>query len=165
MAVGWAALTIAAITNILGQWFVQKRGLAISLALNGASAGGIIIAPLLVWLTGRLGFEAAMKAFALLTLPVLGVTIICLIGKPPVHRSPEPVRKGGSSGITRRAVLSTLQFWTIAAPFALGLTAQVGFIVHQVAYLNPFLGRDGAAAAVAVTVIGSVKVTRAATRI
>ena len=36
------------ITNTLGLWFDKKRGMAISLALNGASFGGIIGVPLLV---------------------------------------------------------------------------------------------------------------------
>ena len=32
-------------------------------------------------------------------------------------------------------------FWSVAAPFALALTAQVGFLVHQIAALEPVLGR------------------------
>ena len=32
-------------------------------------------------------------------------------------------------------------FWTIAIPFALALMAQVGFIVHQIALLEPKIGR------------------------
>ena len=43
MAVGWATMSVGAITNILGQWFDAKRGLAISLALNGASFSGVVV--------------------------------------------------------------------------------------------------------------------------
>ena len=43
MAFGWAGLTSAAISTILARWFDRRRGLAISLALNGASSGGIVI--------------------------------------------------------------------------------------------------------------------------
>ena len=32
-------------------------------------------------------------------------------------------------------------FWTITLPFALALMAQVGFIVHLIALLEPKLGR------------------------
>src|SRR5690242_6892782 len=36
MACGWAGATSVAIATTLAQWFDQRRGLAISLALNGA---------------------------------------------------------------------------------------------------------------------------------
>ena len=41
-------------------------------------------------------------------------------------------------------------FWTIAVPFALGVAAQVGFIVHQIAMLAPKIGPVGAGFAVSV---------------
>ena len=43
-----------------------------------------------------------------------------------------------------------LAFWTIAAPFAFGVMAQVGFIVHQIAMLEPKIGHVGAGLAVSV---------------
>ena len=50
MSVGWATMSGAAINIIVAPWFDTRRGLAVSWALNGASAGGIIIAPLLTFL-------------------------------------------------------------------------------------------------------------------
>ena len=66
MAVGWATMSVGAITNILGLWFKAKRGLAISLALNGASFSGVIVVPGLVLLTGIAGFAPAMLTGAAL---------------------------------------------------------------------------------------------------
>ena len=48
LAFGWAGTSLGIITNTLGLWFDSKRGMAISLALNGASFGGIVGVPLLV---------------------------------------------------------------------------------------------------------------------
>ena len=48
LAFGWAGTSLGIITNTLGLWFDKKRGMAISLALNGASFGGIVGVPLLV---------------------------------------------------------------------------------------------------------------------
>ena len=59
MSVGWATMSGAAINIIVAPWFDKRRGLAVSWALNGASAGGVIIAPLLTFLTTRFGFAAA----------------------------------------------------------------------------------------------------------
>ena len=71
MSLGWASMSGAAINIIVAPWFEARRGLAISLALNGASAGGIVIAPALVVLIGRLGFAAAVEIAAVLMLVVL----------------------------------------------------------------------------------------------
>ena len=45
MSLGWASTSLAAITTVLGMWFAARRGLAVSLALTGASAGGILVVP------------------------------------------------------------------------------------------------------------------------
>ena len=42
-------------------------------------------------------------------------------------------------------------FWTLTIPFAIAVTAQVGFIVHQIALLEPKLGRGSAGLAVSIT--------------
>lgn len=52
--------------------------------------------------------------------------------------------------------LRSFRFWTVTAPFALALLAQVGFLVHQIAFLEPTIGRSHAAAAVALTVAMSI---------
>jgi predicted MFS family arabinose efflux permease len=53
--------------------------------------------------------------------------------------------------MSRAIVLRQPAFWTITIPFALALLAQVGFLVHQIALLEPKLGRSGAGGAVALT--------------
>jgi cyanate permease len=48
------------------------------------------------------------------------------------------------------------RFWSVAAPFALGLTAQVGFLVHQIAILQPTMGRAQAGLSVAALTIMAI---------
>src|SRR5580700_278532 len=64
LALGWAGTSLGVITNTLGLWFDKKRGMAISLALNGASFGGIAGVPLLVAAIGQFGFSRAMMSAA-----------------------------------------------------------------------------------------------------
>jgi MFS family permease len=47
--------------------------------------------------------------------------------------------------------MRTWHFWSVALPFALGLTAQISIIIHQMSFLKPTLGTEGAAWAVSVT--------------
>ena len=54
-----------------------------------------------------------------------------------------------------RALRSTA-FWSVAAPFAIGLTAQVGFLVHQIAILEPRIGRAQAGFSVAALTVAAI---------
>ena len=179
MAVGWAGMSGAGINAIVAPWFERKRGLAVSMAMNGATCGGVLIVLLWAVLIPRLGLLGA----ALVVVSVMLVVLVPLVGLF-MHRGPEvlglgpdgdsrpaavapagstaPV--GASSGAPREvaaplrrvALVRTRRFWTISAAFALGLLAQVGFITHQVAYLSPRLGREGAALAVSLTTLAAI---------
>src|SRR5882757_6026724 len=84
LAFGWAGTSLGIITNTLGLWFDSKRGMAISLALNGASFGGIVGVPLLVAAIGSFGFSGAMIAAAIAVVVLMVPVIFIFVGKPPV---------------------------------------------------------------------------------
>ena len=54
-------------------------------------------------------------------------------------------------GWTRASALRSLAFWSVSAPFSLAITSQAGFLVHQIAFLEPAIGRYAAGIAVAIT--------------
>jgi MFS family permease len=83
LAFGWTGTSLAMITTTLGLWFDRKRGMAISLALNGASFGGIIGVPLLVTAISGFGFSGAMIAAATVMLVVMVPVILIFVGPPP----------------------------------------------------------------------------------
>jgi MFS family permease len=148
LACGWMGMGTVVIATIVSSWFDRRRGLAISIAFNGATFGGIIIAPTLVVLTGAIGFTRAMLTMTAVMIFILVPVVIGLIGISPGHRSSD---QGKPPALSRRKLLRHFGFWTVTAPFALALLAQVGFIVHQIALLEPAMGRALAALAVAVT--------------
>src|SRR6202035_3171378 len=151
LAFGWAGTRLAIITNTLGLWCDRKRGMAISLALNGASFGGIIGVPLLVAAIGAFGFSGALMLAAAVMLALMVPIILIFVGQPPRRGSvaagptaahaPSPTR-------TRAQAFRDVAFLTVSIAFALLLFAQVGFIVHLIAFLDPVIGRGGAATAV-----------------
>ena len=144
MSFGWLGLGLVTIPTIISQWFTRKRGLAISLALNGASFGGIVVAPALVALIGLTGFTSAMLIAAAVTVAILVPAIFLWI--PPQATPAQQVTTGSSW--TRRDALHSVPFWTVSGPFALALIAQVAFIVHQIAFMEPIVGRAQAALSV-----------------
>ncbi|MBO0710851.1 MAG: MFS transporter, partial [Acetobacteraceae bacterium] len=153
MGLGWAGSSSAAIAATLALWFDARRGFAIGLALCGASAGGFVIAPLLVALSARWGFPNAVLVVA----GTLGVILLPLI-LCTVHGESAPRRRGAPSpgADSNKTVIRSQaegvrsgHVWSLALPFALGIAAQVGFIVHQVAFLLPRLGPARTSAALA----------------
>src|SRR6201991_1270684 len=95
LAFGWAGTSLGIITNTLGLWFDKKRGMAISLALNGASFGGIAGVPLLVAAIGHFGFAGALLSVAAVMLVLMVPVILIFVGRPPVHDATSA--KAGSS--------------------------------------------------------------------
>ncbi len=171
MAVGWAGMSGAAINAIVAPWFERKRGLAVSMAMNGATCGGVLLVPLWTVLIAAVGFPAAALVIAgvmvVLLVPLVALYMhrgpetlglgpdgdarpdgIASVGAPAPGPAPEPIR--------RADLVRTRRFWTISAAFALGLLAQVGFLTHQVAYLSPRIGREGAALAVSLTTLAAI---------
>lgn len=59
MIPGWVAMGGGSINTIVAQWFDRRRGLAASLALNGATCGGLLFAPAFAWTIDVLGFATA----------------------------------------------------------------------------------------------------------
>lgn len=161
-AFGWAGTSVAAINNTLGMWFDKRRGMAISLALNGASCGGVIGVPLLVAAIGRYGFSSTMLIAALVIVVTAIPVIVVWVGHPPKHAviASASASTALSAAQIRSAAFSSLTFWTIVVPFALVLVSQVAFIVHQISFFDPIMGRERASIAVslmtAMAVVGRV---------
>jgi predicted MFS family arabinose efflux permease len=151
LAIGWAGTSLGIITTTLGLWFERKRGMAISLALNGASFGGIIGVPLLVAAIGYFGFSGAMTAVAVVMVGLMIPVILLLVGRPPIDSSGQLVEAADapSSRQIRARAFRDIGFLSVSSAFALVLFAQVGFIVHLIAFLDSVIGRERAALAMA----------------
>ena len=165
LACGWAGTSLGAITNTLGLWFDRKRGMAISLALNGASFGGVAGVPLLVAAIGGFGFDGATSIAAIVMVVVLVPVIFFVVGTPPLR--PLPAAGLGVETLSSRQIraraLRDPAYLTLTMAYALVLFAQVGFVVHVISFLDPIIGRERAAVAVslltAMAVVGRVLVS------
>ncbi|HLZ02948.1 MAG TPA: MFS transporter [Bradyrhizobium sp.] len=151
LAFGWAGMSLGMITNTLGLWFNAKRGMAISLALNGASFGGIAGVPLLVIAISHFGFSTAMMGAALVMVALVVPTVLIFVGRPPLHVASAMTTAADtpSSAQIRARALRDIGFLSVAIAFALVLFAQVGFIVHLITFLDPVIGRASATTAIA----------------
>jgi predicted MFS family arabinose efflux permease len=160
MIPGWAAMGGGSINTLIAQWFNRRRGLAASLALNGATCGGLLFAPAFAWAIDSLGFaKACLAAVAVVLATLLPLAAVVLrprrvdehdVGdeKATAHDTGEPM--------SRAQLLRQPRYLTMLGAFSLGLLAQISFIAHQVAFLEPTLGLKGAGWAVSLTSLSAL---------
>lgn len=134
-------------TQMVGLWFVRRRGLALALALSGTGITASVMPSLITWAMGFWDWRAAFLAMALLiaflTLPL---TLLWLREPPQVaaKTATGPDTAGGQlSGISFRDALRTVKFWL----FNLSLAIVVSAIVCMVITAIPMLRDKGLSAA------------------
>jgi len=137
----------------LPNWFVRRRGLAMSLAFSGVGVGSIIILPWVQALIAGAGWRAACLALAILMIVLLTPLNLLLrrrpedLGLEPDGESPArgPAADRGAANVvdaawaavdwTLRRAVGTRRFWWIAAGYFCGLFAWYAVQVHQTKYL------------------------------
>lgn len=79
-----------AVSIILKNWFIGKRGLATSIALAGSGVGGMIFSPLVTSLIGSNGWRNTYRLLAVLIIAIVLPTILIIILKKPADKGLEP---------------------------------------------------------------------------
>ncbi|MBK3664801.1 MFS transporter [Bradyrhizobium diazoefficiens] len=156
MSVGWTGMGSVVIATVLNTWFSRRRGLALSLAFNGATFGGIVLVPVLLALSASIGFRPAMLAATIVMVVLVLPVVIVFTSWPTLNSAGDAHRDGKAARHSRRALLANASFWTMVLPIAIALLAQMGFIIHQVTFLEPMIGRY--AAGLAVTIMAAMAV-------
>jgi MFS family permease len=137
----------------LPNWFVRRRGLAISLAFSGVGLGSIILLPWLQGLISRSGWRAACWALGFLVLVLLAPLNLLLKKRPEDlglvpdgdHASPDGLAGRRTSNVvdpvwaavdwTLGRAMRTARFWWIAVGFLCGLFSWYAVQIHQTKYL------------------------------
>jgi len=137
----------------LPNWFVRRRGLAMSLAFSGVGVGSIILLPWLQHLIGRSGWRVACWAMGILVL-VLLAPLNLLLRRRPEDMGLEPdgdaashdaVAGGQAANVvdpvwaavdwTLGRAVRTGRFWWITLGYFGGLFSWYAVQVHQTKYL------------------------------
>jgi MFS family permease len=156
---GWACLSTIAISATISPWFEREQGKAISVALLGASLGGMLGVPICLWLFDWLGLSAAFTVIAVIV--VLSVIPICwlILRRRPQDMGLHPDGLTPNADViappiqrwTRTEALRTRALRTTIATFSLALMVQIGFLSQQVKLLQALISP----AMTAVTVLAS----------
>jgi len=158
----------------LPNWFVRRRGLALSLAFSGVGTGSIVLLPWVQTLIARSGWRAACWAMGILALVLLAPLNLLLARHPgELGLEPDGDRSGREAAARRRRsnivdpawaavdwtlerAIRTARFWWIALAYFCGLFAWYAVQVHQTKYLVEvgFSASDAAWALGAVSLAG-----------
>jgi MFS family permease len=136
----------------LPNWFVRRRGLAMSVAFSGVGAGSIIVLPWLQSMIARDGWRAACWAMGILVLAILA-PLNLLLERSPERLGLEPDGRCSHNAVpssrttnvvdpvwvsvdwTLVRALRTARFWWIAVGYLAGMFAWYAVQVHQTKYL------------------------------
>jgi MFS family permease len=137
----------------LPNWFVRRRGLAMSIAFSGVGVGSIILLPWLQDMIGHSGWRSACLAMGIVVLVVL-LPLNLLVRKRPQDIGLEPDGDRTHPGSTASRLASnvvdpawtaidwtlaravrTQRFWWIAIGYFCALFSWYAVQVHQTKYL------------------------------
>ncbi len=173
MAIGFSCTSLVPVNTLITNWFIRRRGFAMSLANTGLSAGGIVLVPLASYMISHWGLTVALPVLGAIYCVVVIPNAVIFIRQRPSDLNqfpdgePPPAATADDGGTpldyaaqmqvwTRRQAARTLAFWSIVVAFLLALAGQIAFLVHQVSFLSPHLGVSGAATAVSITAGASI---------
>ncbi|WP_315838766.1 MFS transporter [Bradyrhizobium prioriisuperbiae] len=175
VAVGGGAnmMTYTVHSQFLPNWFVRRRGLAISVAFAGAGVGAIVLLPWLQRIILTDGWRASCVAMGLVVVLVIApLTLFVRKSPADVGQRPDGDTVSPEAAATRSAAavvdpawaatewtlaraLRTSRFWWITLGYFLALIAWYAVQVHQTKYLIEV----GFSPVVAAWALGAVAIT------
>jgi len=159
LGMGWSCLSTTAISTTLAPWFEKHQGRAVSSAMLGASLGGMLAVPVLLFGIAHVGRTATLTLAAALVLAIVLPLAWGVLRKAPGDLGlwPDGIAPTGTNTVsssvpwTRQQAMRTWALWSAALAFGLAQCVQIGFLTHHVSMLVPTMG----AAAAAATVMGT----------
>jgi MFS family permease len=114
---GLAAASPVLATSIVGRWFTQRRGLAMSVATSGSAFGQLLIVPIATWIMLATSWQTTYRVLAIALLAVaVPLSAIFLRDAPraavAAGEAPPP-----EDGLTLRDAVRHPAFWILAFGF------------------------------------------------
>jgi MFS family permease len=177
MGLGRACLSPTSISTTLAPWFERHQGRAVSMALLGASIGGMVGTPLLLGGIAVFGEHTALILAGASSVLILLPVVFFVLKRSPQEMGllPDGEAPSADSPVkaealwSRRGAMATRHFNSQLISFALSLMVQIGFLSHHVSLVAPTLGDHGASVAVSAAAlaafVGRIALARFADRV
>lgn len=149
---GSVCLSFTGQSLYLPNWFVRRRGLAMSVAFSGVGVGSILLLPAFQTWIGAYGWRTACVVLGVLLFLALAPLNLFVARKPsdlglepdgdaavsaggPQRRSNVVDAQWTAIDWTLRRALRTFKFWMLAIGYFMGLFSWYAVQVHQTKYL------------------------------
>ncbi|KAA9018342.1 MFS transporter [Niallia endozanthoxylica] len=151
MGAGLAGGAIIPSSVLITNWFNEKRGLCLGIALSGSGFGGVILSPMVNWLITTYGWRLTYLVLGILIAAILIPLAVCIIKLHPSDKGLMPLgyekaltstQKNRLTGTTQGEALKSISFWTLCLAILVG-----GIVVNcMLIYLAPYLAEIGTTA-------------------
>lgn len=156
MGAGMAGGVLIPTSVLITNWFNEKRGLCLGIALSGSGFGGVILSPTVNWLITAYGWRSAYLVLGILVAVVLIPLALFVIRLHPADKGLSPLGEATSinrnivlTGITQGQALKSISFWTLCLGIGVG-----GIVVNTMLYyLIPYLTGIGTTAKTAAWIL------------
>lgn len=124
--------------RVIVAWFERNRGLALGIGLTGTGFGGVVIPPLVQWITQTWGWRWAYVGIAVGILAVLPLAALMIHDDPRRRDRAKGAAAPAASlpGLTAKQARSGRVFWIMAVSFAVFGLFTAGMLVHLVPLLT-----------------------------
>jgi MFS family permease len=143
---GAGASAMAPCYYVIGNWFVERRALAMTLAVTGIEVGGMVMALVAAYLVVHAGWRTTYLVLAAPVLLVVVPTLLLLVRSRPDTATGASAAAHGAhgahgvagdaqSGLEVATALRERSFWLIAVSYLTYAFGATALIVHLVPYL------------------------------
>jgi MFS family permease len=141
---GLMCASIIPCSLVVSNWFVSRRGAALSGAFVGTSAGGMVMSPVASWIILEHGWRTAFSLSGIVVIVVVIPVILLAIRTHPAEMGLEAYRDASAEtaasgeiwGLGVKEAVSLRAFWQIAAVMLIIGVVTGGLGNHCVAYLT-----------------------------
>ncbi|MFJ7696638.1 MFS transporter [Lysinibacillus fusiformis] len=171
-----AALAGAAIIPspvLITNWFNEKRGLCLGIALSGSGLGGVILSPITNWLITDFGWRMSYLMTGIAMLVIIVPFTLFIIRFSPADKGLLPFGEMKSQnsvtnivdGVTQKEAFKSVSFWALCIAIVVGGIVVNGMIINLGPYLTDIGGTAKQAALLlslgsAMVIVGKLLVGR-----
>jgi MFS family permease len=144
VVLGSAMFGVLPSTALVANWFVRRRGLALGVAVSGATAAGFAVPPLAAFLIDAIGWRGALASLGIGSAALAGPVFFALVVRRPedVGQAPDgdpvhPHTHGHAhslAAVETAALLRDRNLWLLALAFGLVLSTPIVMGLHLVPY-------------------------------
>ncbi|MGH7934273.1 MAG: MFS transporter [Candidatus Binataceae bacterium] len=152
--IGIAAGTVLPASLVLANWFSERRGLAMGIAISGTTFGGMVMTLAASYVIRHWGWRPAYGALAILMIVIAIPLVLLTVKSRPQGAQTKTVAQSADDleGFETAAAFRTRSFWMIVLTQFCFAFAAAGVVIHLVAYLLG-LGYGASVAALAVSLV------------